>query len=227
MEVIVNVHHIPDIIANPYLIIDQDGLTLIDTGLPGSEKKILNYIKGLGRSPADLKRILITHSDMDHIGGLFALKKATGARTYASEIEAKAIARGKPSRPIKSGLTMRRVLLSIVGLWMKPHPMKVDEILKDGQLLPVLGGLRVVVTSGHTPGHISLFAAKSGLLFPGDSMVSDQKGLHGSRPAVTWDAAKANESVRKQAELCARIVCPGHGPVITDAQNKFPTVDTL
>ena len=227
MEVIVNVHHIPNIIANPYLIIDKDGLTLIDTGLPGSEKKILNYINGLGHSPADLKRIVITHSDLDHIGGLFALKKATGARTYASEIEAKAIASGKPSRPIKSGLTIRRVLFSIVGLWMKPHPMQVDEILKDGQLLPVLGGLRVVVTSGHTPGHISLFAAKSGLLFPGDSMVSDQKGLHGSRPAVTWDSAKANESVRKQAELGARIVCPGHGPVITDAQNKFPTVDTL
>ena len=227
MEVIVNVHHIPNIIANPYLIIDKDGLTLIDTGLPGSEKKILNYINGLGHSPADLKRIVITHSDLDHIGGLFALKKATGARTYASEIEAKAIASGKPSRPIKSGLTIRRVLFSIVGLWMKPHPMQVDEILKDGQILPVLGGLRVVDTSGHTPGHISLFAAKSGLLFPGDSMVSDQKGLHGSRPAVTWDSAKANESVRKQAELGARIVCPGHGPVITDAQNKFPTVDTL
>jgi glyoxylase-like metal-dependent hydrolase (beta-lactamase superfamily II) len=226
MEVIPNVHQIPGIIANPYLVVDHDGLTLIDAGLPGSDKKILNYIAGMGRSAADLKRIIITHSDMDHIGGLFALKQATGARTYASDIEAQAIASGKPSRPIKSGLTIRRVLMSIVGLWMKPHPMQVDEILKDGQILPVLGGLRIVETVGHTPGHISLFAPKSNLLFPGDSMVSDEKGLQGSRPAVTWDRAKADESVRKQAALGASIVCPGHGPVVTDAQNKFPKVDT-
>ena len=226
MEVIPNIHYIPGIIANPYLIIDPDGLTLIDTGLPDSDKKILNYIAGMGRSPADLKRIVITHSDLDHIGGLYSLKKITGARTYASNIEAKAIANGKPSRPIKSGLTMRRVLMSIVSLWMKPRPMQVDEILKDGQVLPVLGGLRVVETSGHTPGHISLFSPKLSVLFPGDSMVSDDKGLQGSRPAVTWDRAKADDSVRKQAALGARIVCPGHGPVVTDAQDKFPKVDT-
>jgi glyoxylase-like metal-dependent hydrolase (beta-lactamase superfamily II) len=226
MEIILNVHLIPDIIANPYLIIDPDGLTLIDTGLPGNDKKILNYIAGMGRSPADLKRIIITHSDMDHIGGLYPLKQATGARTYASDIEAKAIASGKPSRPIKSALTLRRILMSIMSLWMKPHPMQVDAILKDGQVLPLLGGLQVVETIGHTPGHISLYAPKSNMLFPGDSMVSDDKGLHGSRPAVTWDMAKADESVRKQAALGARIVCPGHGPVVTDAQNKFPKVDT-
>jgi glyoxylase-like metal-dependent hydrolase (beta-lactamase superfamily II) len=224
MEIIPNIHLIPDIIANPYLIIDPDGLTLIDTGLPGSDKKILNYIAGMGRSPADLKRIIITHSDMDHIGGLYTLKKVTGARTYASDIEAKAIASGKPSRPIKPGLTLRRVLMSILSLWMKPHPMQVDEILKDGQVLPLLGGLQVVETAGHTPGHISLYASKSAVLFPGDSMVSDDKGLHGSRPAVTWDMTKADESVRKQTALGARIVCPGHGPVVTDAQDKFPKV---
>jgi glyoxylase-like metal-dependent hydrolase (beta-lactamase superfamily II) len=102
----------------------------------------------------------------------------------------------------------------------------VDEILTDGQVLPVLGGLRVVETSGHTPGHISLFSPKLSVLFPGDSMVSDDKGLQGSRPAVTWDRAKADDSVRKQAALGASIVCPGHGPVVTDAQEKFPKVDT-
>lgn len=227
MEVIPNIHYIPNIIANPYLIIDPDGLTLIDTGLPGSDKKILKYITGMGRSPSDLKRIIITHSDMDHIGGLYPLKKATGARTYASDIEAKAIASGKPSRPIQAGMTFRRLLFKVVGLWMKPHPMQVDEIVKDGQILPILGGLQVVDTVGHTPGHISLFAPKIGLLFPGDSMVSDERGLQGSRPAVTWDKAKAAESVKKQAALGATIVCPGHGPVVRDAKGKFPKVDML
>ena len=62
MEIIPKVHHIPDIIANPYLIIDSDGLTLIDTGLPGSHRKILQYIESRGHTPGDLRRIILTHS---------------------------------------------------------------------------------------------------------------------------------------------------------------------
>ena len=88
--------------------------------------------------------------------------------------------------------------------------------------LPVLGGLRVVATPGHTPGHISLFAPAVGVLFCGDSMVTDANGIRGSRPAVTWDEARAKESVQKQAELGASIVCSGHGPVVKDAAGKFP-----
>ncbi len=222
MEILPNVHHIPDIIANPYLIVEPDGLTLIDTGIPGSAKKILNYMDDLGHSPHELKRIIITHSDMDHVGSLYALRQASGARTYASDVEARAIALGKASRPIKPVNSLRRFLFAFIRLWFKAPPVQIDELVSDGQVLPVLGGLRVVGTAGHTPGHISLYAPKLKLLFPGDSMVSDEKGLYGSRPANTWDEASAAESVRKQAALGASIVCPGHGPVVTDAQNKFP-----
>ena len=59
MEIRQNVHLIPNVIANPYLIIDPDGLTLIDSGIPGSEKKILKYIASLGFEPTDFE----THSD--------------------------------------------------------------------------------------------------------------------------------------------------------------------
>jgi glyoxylase-like metal-dependent hydrolase (beta-lactamase superfamily II) len=89
-------------------------------------------------------------------------------------------------------------------------------------VLPALGGLRVVETFGHTPGHISLFAPSSGILFVGDSLVSERNGLRGSSGANTWDQDKANAAVRKQAALGARIVCSGHGPVVMDAVSKFP-----
>ncbi len=224
MEILPNVHHIPDIIANPYLIVEPEGLTLIDTGIPGSANKILRYMSDLGHSPHELKRIIITHSDMDHVGSLYALGQASGARTYASDIEARAIALGKASRPIKPVKSLRRIMFTFIRLWFKAPPVQIDELVSDGQVLPVLGGLRVVETPGHTPGHISLYAPASGLLFPGDSMVSDEKGLYGSRPANTWDEAKANESVRKQAALGASTVCPGHGPVIKDAKDKFPKI---
>ena len=224
MEIIENVHLIPNVVANPYLIIDSDGLTLIDAGLPGSHKKILGYITGLGRSPSDLKRIIITHADMDHVGGLSAIKRSSGARVFASAIESDAMSKGIPSRKIKPQKTFRRLLMGLAGRLIKSSPVTADEIISEGQVLPVLGGLRVIETAGHTPGHISLFSPSTGILFSGDSIISRQEGLVRSLPHLTWDEARADESARKQSSLGARIVCPGHGAVVSDAVDKFPKV---
>ncbi len=221
MEIYRNVHLIEGMV-NCYLIVDPDGLTLIDTGMPGTSKKILDYVSHLGRKPADLKRILLTHSDPDHIGSLAALKASTGARAYASEIEARGIAEGRSTRQPSGGA--RGMLSGAVGLFFKIQPARIDEILADGQVLPVLGELRVVATEGHTPGHISFFAPDPGILFAGDSMRSVGGRLRGSGAGLTWDQAKADAAVRRQAALGARIVCAGHGPVIMDPQDKFPRV---
>lgn len=223
MKITENVFVVPGVVANPYLLIDENGVTVIDAGLPRSEKKILAYLAGLGKTPQDVKQIIITHSDYDHVGGLAALKAATGARTYSSRIEADAIATGRPSRQIKpAGFSLRRILFSILGPFFKLKPFQVDEILAEGQTLPLLGGLRVFETPGHTPGHLSFFAPSEGVLFCGDSMVSQNGALLGSRPGITWDETRARESERKQAALGARIVCSGHGPAVMDAARKFP-----
>lgn len=183
MKIMENVFLVPGVIANPYILVDDDGLTLVDTGMPGSGSKILAYVASLGKSAQDVKRILITHSDMDHVGSLAALHKLTGARTYASQIEATAIAAGRASRQIhRTGFSMRRLMITILAPFMRSKPFQVDEILADGQLLPVLGGLLVVDTAGHTPGHLSFFSPSLGILFCGDSMVTDENGMRGSRP---------------------------------------------
>ncbi len=223
MKITDNVFVVPGVVANPYIIVDADGLTVIDAGFSRSAKKIMTYIEGLGKSVGDVKRIIITHADLDHFGGLAALQKASGARTYASQIEADAIAMGKSSREIKpTGFSLRRILFTILSPFFKATPFQVHEIVAEGQTLPALGGLQVLETPGHTPGHISVLAPAVGVLFCGDSMVADEKGLQGSRPGITWDEAKARESERKQARLGARIVCSGHGPVVMDAIGKFP-----
>src|SRR5512143_2041187 len=100
MKIIDNVYLVPGVTANSYLLVEPDGLTMIDTGLPYSERTILRYIASKGWSARDLRRILITHADLDHYGCLAALRKASGACTYASPIEAQAIAKGQSSRPI-------------------------------------------------------------------------------------------------------------------------------
>jgi glyoxylase-like metal-dependent hydrolase (beta-lactamase superfamily II) len=224
MKVIENVYVVPGVTANCYVLVDPDGVTVIDAGLPLSQNKILAYIASLSKSRQDVKRIIITHADIDHYGGLAALQKASGARTYASRMEAEAMAQGKSSREIKrSGLSVRHFLFALLSPFVKATPIQVDEILMEGQTLPALGGLQVLETPGHTPGHMSLYAPSAHILFCGDSMVSDEKGLHGSRPGITWNELEARRSERKQAALGAQIVCSGHGPVVRDVQGKFPS----
>lgn len=223
MEIIPNVHQIRGTLSNCYLIVDADGLTLIDCGLPRDEKTIVRYIRRLGYTLDDLKRIIITHADGDHMGSLAALKASSKARVYATEIEARAIERGKMSRDLKVNMFVRLFLLPL-GWWFIAKPAHVDELVNEGNILPVLGGLQVIDTAGHTPGHISLFAPALSILFAGDSVVPQRKGMRGSRGINTWDQAKANASVRKQAALGAKIVCAGHGAVIMNAAGKFPNV---
>ncbi len=223
MEIIPNVHLIPNGFVNVYLIVDPDGLTLIDAGMASNGKAILDYIAGLGRSPADLRRLLVTHADQDHVGALAALKAASGARIACGPADAEAIAAGRSSRELKLGFLMKLVMGLFEWLF-KTVPAPVDDRLADGQVLPVLGGLRVIATPGHTPGHVSFFAPAAGILFSGDSIISEKGRLIISRPRATWDAAQAQASARAQAALGATIVCPGHGSVVTDAAGKFPTM---
>ena len=223
MKIMNHVFLVPGVVDNPYILVDDDGLTVIDTGLPHSQEKILAYVASLGKLASDVKCILLTHLDLDHVGSLAALHKLTGARTFASRIEAEAIAAGNPSRQIQSsGFARMRLAVSPLRSCMKATPSQVDEILTDSQILPALGGLRVVETSGHTPGHISLFASEVGVLFCGNSLVTDKNGMIASPRGLTWDKARAREAKRKQAALGAHIVCSGHGPVMQDATGKFP-----
>lgn len=225
MKIVDNVYLVPGVTANSYILVDLDGLTLIDTGLPYSEKRILEYIVSLGRSARDVRRILITHADLDHYGCLAALQEASGACVYASRLEAASMVKGQSSRPVDRSIdtALKRFLFALMSRWMKATPVQVDEILTHGQVLPVLGGLQVVETPGHSPGHLSYFLSSAGILFCGDSMRSDGKrGFRASRSRNDWDQALASVSVQKLAGLGAQIVCPGHGHVVWEARDKFP-----
>jgi glyoxylase-like metal-dependent hydrolase (beta-lactamase superfamily II) len=223
MKIIDSVYSIPRVVANSYLIVDPDGLTIVDTGMPYSEKKTLEYIARLGRSARDIRRILITHADLDHYGCLSALQTASGARTYASRVEASAIAAGKSSRPVNRSVgRFQRFMINMMGKLLIARPAQVDENPEEGQVLPVLGGLQVVETPGHAPGHLSYYAPSAGILFCGDSMRSDGRGFRGSRSRNNWNQFQAEASVQKQGGLGARIVCPGHGPAVREAEEKFP-----
>ncbi|MDQ2693379.1 MAG: MBL fold metallo-hydrolase, partial [Chloroflexota bacterium] len=85
--------------VNAYLLQGHQGLTLVDTGVPGSADKILEAVSDLGKQPGDVKQILITHLHGDHVGSLAALKQATGAPAYMHPADATLVRQGQISRP--------------------------------------------------------------------------------------------------------------------------------
>jgi glyoxylase-like metal-dependent hydrolase (beta-lactamase superfamily II) len=220
MQILDNVYAISLRFVNVYLIRSDEGLALIDTGIPGSEKKIITEIGKAGWSIRDLKKIFITHSDPDHSGSIAALKSASGARVFASRQEALAISKGESSRKnTRKGLF--NILRSLLVKLMRVAPVTVDEIIKEGDEYPILGGLKVLETSGHTPGHCSFYSSSFGVLFCGDSAVSASNGLHPSRPDFTWNREKAMTSYERQVLLKPLIVCCGHGPVLRSPDIVF------
>ncbi len=221
MEIIPNVHIISGTAVNCFLIVEPDGLTLIDTGLPAYAKKITAYLASIGHKPADITRILITHADGDHVGSLAHFKAASGATTYTSAIEAKAIALGETSRELTPGPVLK-LLLNFTKRFFEYEAVKIDEILEPAENLPVLGELQVIPSPGHTPDHISFFSPSRRILFAGDSMRASKNKLITSRGINTWDEAQARESALLQSYLKPEIVCVGHGPIIREAANKFP-----
>lgn len=220
MEIVPGVHHIPGVTANPFLIVESDGLTLIDAGIDPQAGKILSHIDSLGHLIADLRNILITHADADHVRGLARLKELSGAEVSAGPQEAEAIEAGRMSRPLKlSGL--RGWLFGLISRFFRPEAVPVDHTLEVGSDLRILGGLRVLATPGHTPGHLSFYATEMGVLFAGDSLRSEGGVLVPSTGMNTWDEAAALESARAQAALGARVVCVGHGPVLQAPDVNF------
>jgi glyoxylase-like metal-dependent hydrolase (beta-lactamase superfamily II) len=185
-----------DAMGGPTLLLADGYVTLVDTGMPDEEDFVLEALAAAGRRPQDVRQILITHSDVDHIGGLPRLVAETGATVYAQEIEADVVEGRRPSR----GGQMFQ-------------PTTVDEIVEDGQVLSFNGGIQVLSTFGHTIGHVSYFLPEEGVLVAGDC-IGNADGLAGSRPQSTYDPDAARATVHKLAALAPRTVCFGHGPPI-------------
>lgn len=209
--------------ANRYLIEDKGTLTLVDTGLPGQEKGVFQAIQKMGYKTSDLTKVVVTHADFDHYGCLQAIRDGTQAKVYASQIEAEAIRKGEQSRSLKPGFLFK-VILSILSFFYPTKPVRADRMLQEGDVLPGLGGIEVIETPGHTPGHISLFSDQQRILFSGDALRASQEGkLMPSHGVNTWDEKLAWESVKKIANREPEIICCGHGPVIND-ENALPSL---
>ena len=213
-----NLHYFTGlIVGRVYLIEDEDGLTIIDAGLPIAPRRILKQLKTMGHRPSDVKRIIITHAHPDHVGGLPGLVKLTGAEVWASEGEA-AVIRGEvpiAPPPVRSVPWPQRILRFLVPP-AKVKPGKVHRILKDGDTLDVLGGLQVLSTPGHAPDHLAFWQPERRILIAGDTMMNLFRKLDPLFKIVTVDMPENMRSVRKLAALGPEIIICGHGAPVTE-----------
>ncbi|HEV7126801.1 MAG TPA: MBL fold metallo-hydrolase [Ktedonobacterales bacterium] len=218
MELAPGIHQVDGVTSNVYLIVEPDGLTVIDSGFMGSGPKIVAYIQKIGRQPAEVRRILLTHQHVDHVGGAAALARVTGAAVLAHPLDAPAIAGN--AAPL---LPNNRLMAAVFRVFMLPRldPVDVARTVEDGETLPVLeeeGGLRVVATPGHTPGQIAFYLPSRRLLFAGDAYA--HRGEHVVPPVAmfTRDMAEARRSMATLARLEIAASLPGHGaPILRDA----------
>jgi glyoxylase-like metal-dependent hydrolase (beta-lactamase superfamily II) len=203
---------------NLTLILDEEnGNTLVDTGLPGQEEAIASALDEAGTQARDLKRIIFTHQDLDHIGSGAALVRQSGARVLAHAADAPYIeGELRPLKPTPEMLEQRPQMREVL---QHLEPVGVDELLEDGEHLALAGGTRVIFTPGHTPGHLSLYLERSKVLIAGDALTAEGGRLNGPNPPVTLDTDEAARSVRKLAELDVETVVCYHGGVVSEDAN--------
>src|SRR5664280_91684 len=188
-------------VANVYLVVTQDGLLLVDTGMPGHARRILRFIEGLGRQPRDLRDIVLTHCDIDHVVSVAELKRRTGARVAIHELDV-AVLSGE-QRPQKGGLAM-------VALYrlLRFRPIAPDLRLRDGD---TIGGLQVMHVAGHTAGSIALLR-NDGVVSSGDALLSDTHGnVLPPDPRLALDPAQALLSAEMIRARRAGLLLAGHG----------------
>ena len=219
-EIVSRVYGIGMGYVNAFLIAGDNGLTLVDSGLPRKKDSILRAVAGLGRQPADLKEILITHHHIDHMGSLGDLKEATGAKSYVHPLDSPIVRGDRPQPgPNPASLLGKFAGPLIERFGPAPTTAAVDVEVADGEELAAAGGIRAVHTPGHTPGHLSfLLPREGGVLFAGDA------AAHVIRLGLpigmfTADREQAKESVRKLAALEFEVACFGHGRVLKGEAN--------
>ena len=202
--------------ANVYLLVDDNDLTLVDTGFFGRADRILAQVKELGYSPSDINRIIITHHHADHIGSLAELKKVTQAEIIAHPADAPYIdgtlSQPGPARPQWLG----KLLAPLSWMWAT-ESVPVDTLVDDGDELPILGGIEILHTPGHTPGSICLYFQSKDLLIAGD-LLANRFGLKLPSRGFTVDTVREMQSIKRVAGLEFDIICFGHGsPIMHDA----------
>ncbi|HYH33126.1 MAG TPA: MBL fold metallo-hydrolase [Pseudonocardia sp.] len=203
--------------TNSFALLDDDGsVTLVDTGLQSAPARIVAGLAALGKHPSDVQRIVLTHAHPDHAGGAAEVAGRTGAPVAVHADDAGFAEAGAPP-PSDPSIAAGRIFARLPGGHFPPVP--VGERLIDGQVLDVAGGLRVVATPGHSPGHISLLHEPSRTLITGDA-IFNVLGVRYSPRMLCSDFRMSRRTAHVLGELEYERAGFTHGPEIVDGARE-------
>jgi glyoxylase-like metal-dependent hydrolase (beta-lactamase superfamily II) len=208
----------PESVLNLTLIVDEyNDNTLVDAGLPDQMEAISAALVEAGIGVGDLRRIIFTHQDLDHVGSGAALVRQSDARVLAHPADAPYIEGSQ--RPLKPSPEMLEQRPQMREVLERLEPVGIDEYVEDGTRLDLAGGTRVISTPGHTPGHISLYVERSKVLIAGDALTAQRGSLNGPNPSMTLEIRTAIQSVRRLADLEIDTIVCYHGGVVSEDAN--------
>ncbi|MCL2299611.1 MAG: MBL fold metallo-hydrolase [Firmicutes bacterium] len=209
----------------PTLVWDEKSLVLIDTGFPGQTDELVSSIEAEGFRAEDITHIILTHQDIDHIGCLpDILRLAPSAQVIAQAEEAPYIDGRKT--PIK--LAALEAAYDSLPEQMKQfyatlrdgfanRRVAVSQTVESGTVLPIGGGIEVVHTPGHTPGHIALYLRQAKIMVAGDAANIKNDRITGPNPQHTQDMAQGLESLEKlNAYFCRGAIAYHCGLLLLD-----------
>lgn len=215
MDILPGIHQIRGRMVNCFLVVNEDGTILIDTGLPGYSSKITDYIENeLNRSPQDIKTIVITHNHFDHIGSLSKIKEISGAKVAVHPTDADYI-RGKASHV---GGTLMNALIKLYQTIYRAKPVDPDILLSQGD---IIGGYQVIHTPGHTEGSICLYNPDNRAIFVGDNLQYREGKLHSPGKRLVPDPEKYEKSMKKLLEYDIEVILTGHTAPVTSNGGKL------
>lgn len=200
---------------NSYAFVNDDGsVTLVDCGVKRAPAKIVRGLTAIGKSPSDVRDIVLTHAHSDHAGGAADMVTRTGGAPVAVHADDAEYIRSGEASPRDTSIRLGAIFARMPGGGFAP--VEVSRPLHDNDVLPTAGGLRVLHTPGHSPGHISLLHEPTGVLITGDA-------IWNMRAKMTWPVAAFCTSYRQNqqsahalGEIDYAIAAFTHGPEIRD-----------
>lgn len=212
----------------PTLIWDDNTVILVDAGMAGTLPVIKKAMEGAGVPPERLDKIIVTHQDIDHIGGIKdILDELPEVKVLAHEEDKPYIQGEKKLVRLNSNFMERINALpeeeqeKVLYIFENSHA-PVDITLADEEELADCGGIVVIHTPGHTPGHICLYHKATKTLIVGDAMnISEGQLLGTNNLILTEEDAKTAAASLKKFEKCdVENVITYHGGLFNDNPNQ-------
>ncbi len=216
-------------IIHPTILWDKSETVLVDAGCPGQILKIQQGFKKVGLSLSKLDKLILTHHDIDHIGGAEDIVKNSSRNI---EVISHKIERGyihlkkyptklkKLRSRLQSMPSEMKTMFENLEISYKKHRVSVSQTVVSTENLPLCGGIEVIYTPGHTPGHISLYVKKSKILIAGDTLFIEDGKLVPPPEHINFNNKLVLSSLKKLTQYDIRKIICYHGGVYSRNVNN-------